>query len=79
MVVSGSVRVEKGPRAGQEAAVVNVLEEGHTFGEMSFLDNAVPCASCIADTDNVKVRAAPSAAPAPVRPPASARLARARR
>ena len=58
MVVSGSVRVEKGPRADLPAAVVNVLEEGHTFGEMSFMDNTVPCASCIADTDNVKVRAA---------------------
>ena len=57
MVVSGSVRVEKASRGELPAAVVNVLEEGHTFGEMSFLDNAVPCASCIADTDNVKVRA----------------------
>ena len=33
MVVSGSVRVEKASRGELPAAVVNVLEEGHTFGE----------------------------------------------
>lgn len=51
----GQVRVEKGDRqtiAGQ-GAVVNHLGASQTFGEMSFLDSTVPCANCIADSDEV--------------------------
>jgi len=56
-VVRGIVRVEKGDArtpVGQ-GAVVNQLRAGQTFGEMSFLDKTMPCANCIADTDDVEL------------------------
>lgn len=56
-IISGRVRVEKGDAhtpVGQ-GAVVNQLKEGQTFGEMSFLDSQVPCANCIADSDDVEL------------------------
>ena len=63
-VIQGIVRVEKvDRRAGSErnlpaaGAIVNKLEAGHTFGEMSFLDDEeVPCATCLADSADVQVR-----------------------
>ena len=54
-VEKGRVRVEKGDRltpVGQ-GAVVNQIQEGQTFGEMSFLDDSTACANCIADADEV--------------------------
>jgi len=53
----GSVRVEKGdPRfSASRTAVVNILSPGVTFGEMSFLDGAPACATCVADSDDVSV------------------------
>mmetsp|Transcript_32827 Transcript_32827/g.104725 ORF Transcript_32827/g.104725 Transcript_32827/m.104725 type:complete len:775 (-) Transcript_32827:2169-4493(-) len=56
-VTRGSVRVEKGdPRSStSRTAVVNHLPAGATFGEMSFLDGAPACATCLADSENVEV------------------------
>jgi len=54
-VIKGRVRVEKGDAkttVGQ-GAVVNRLCAGQLFGEMSFLDSTMPCANCIADSDDV--------------------------
>ena len=52
---SMAVRVEKGDEthtAGQNA-VLNLLDSGNTFGEMSFLDGSLPCANCIAEPEPV--------------------------
>jgi len=62
-VIQGTVRVEKvdrrsesGNRPAAAGAIVNKLEAGHTFGEMSFLDDQeVPCATCLADSTDVQV------------------------
>jgi len=56
-LVRGSVRVEKGDArlSASRTAVVNHLVAGTTFGEMSFLDGAQACATCIADSDDVQV------------------------
>ena len=56
-VLDGRVRVEKGDEthtAGQ-GAVLNLLDSGNTFGEMSFLDGSLPCANCIAESEPVTV------------------------
>lgn len=57
-VVRGIVRVEKGDARTPigQGAVVNQLRAGQVFGEMSFMDKTMPCANCIADTDDVEVR-----------------------
>jgi len=63
LIGGGTVRVEKGPEVGAEddqdsadlRAMVIVLEAGATFGEMSFLDDEPPCATCIADSTMVNV------------------------
>ena len=54
-VKSGTVRVEKAQSEATKSAVVNMLQAGQTFGEMSYLDDEAPCASCIADSDSVQV------------------------
>lgn len=62
-VLAGRVRVEKGDYrtpVGQ-GAVVNRIQEGQTFGEMSFLDTTATCANCIADTDEVHLLKVPKA------------------
>jgi len=72
-VVQGRVRVEKPDRRGASTptragrlsaggAIVNMLEEGQTFGEMSYLDDESPCASCIANTDSTVVARFPKQA-----------------
>lgn len=57
-VISGTVRVEKGAtgfsRTADHSAVVNTLQTGQTFGEMSFLDDETTCATCIADSAGVQ-------------------------
>ena len=58
MLIQGLVRIEKVDRrsSASDAAIVNKLEAGQTFGEMSFLDDdEVPCATCIADSPDVRV------------------------
>ena len=60
-VISGRVRVEKGDlkTAVGQGAVVNRLAAGQLFGEMSFLDATLPCATCVADSDDVELACLP--------------------
>ena len=63
-VVSGKVRVEKGDSTTPvgQGAVVNQIGEMQTFGEMSFLDSRLPCANCIADSEEVDLLRVPKLA-----------------
>ena len=57
LIMKGRVRVEKGDKTTPvgEGAVLNQLEPGTTFGEMSFLTAQDTCAHCIAESDVVEV------------------------
>ena len=50
IIVSGSVKVVK------SAALILVLSEGSTIGELSFLDLGLPSASVVAQEDTMMVR-----------------------
>ena len=75
LIMQGRVRVEKGDKATPvgEGAVLNQLEPGTTFGEMSFLTAQETCAHCIAETDAVEVRCQKHPAASGCTPPFAAR------